>query len=378
MTNDSLTIGTMDLRGAANDEVDAPARTRLDVGRLMRRLATVGAVGAIVAAGVLYLPDVFEGETEVAAAIAVRDTEVVEVRDLSLDVEAAGTIEYADPVTVVHRTEGFATGVVTWVPEIDDVIAVGDELYRVDDEPVVLMVGAEPFNRALEDGVDDGADVEVLEQNLVAMGYDPEGTMTVDETFTSATAAVVEAWQEDLGVEVTGEVLLGDVIVLPHEVRVAGVAADVRSSVGDRSEVIHITSADRVVEFTVPATDIATIAIGDEVVVELADRTEVAATIVTTEPAADGAVLATAITAGQALDGQPGSSVDVVWSSESVDGALSVLASAITRVEGMGHALEVVDGSATRYVPVEVGIVDGQHAEVTGDGLQPGMTVISP
>ena len=373
-----MTIGNMDLRGASSEDVDASSRPRVAIGRLVRRLASVGVVGAIVAAGVLYLPDVFDGEADPVAGVAARDTEVVEVRDLSLDVEAAGIIEYADPVTVVHRTEGFATGVVTSVPEVDDVIAAGDELYRVNDEPVVLMIGAEPFNRALEEGVDDGPDVEVLERNLAALGYDPDETMTVDETFTSATALVVEAWQEDLGVEVTGEVGLGDVLMLPREIRVAGVVAEVRSSVSDRSEVIRTTSTSRVVEFTVPASDIATVAVGDEVRVELADRSEVTATIATTEPALDGAVLATAVTDGPTLTGQPGSSVDVTWSSDAADGAMSVLASAITRVEGMGYALEVVDGTGTRYVPVEVGIVDGQHIEVRGADVEPGMTVISP
>lgn len=373
-----MTIGTMDLRGASTDEVETPARARPAIGKLVRRLAAVGAVGTIVAGGVLYLPEVFEGDGDVAAQVAGRDTEAVEIRDLSLDVEAAGTIDYGAPVTVVHRASGFAAGVVTAVPAVDDVISAGDELYRVNDQPVVLMLGTVPFNRALADGVDDGADVEVLEQNLVALGYDAEAAITVDETFTSATAAAVEAWQEDLGVEVTGEVALGDVVVLPDEVRVAGVVADVRSSVSDRSEVIQTTSTGRVVEFSVPAADIATIAVGGDVVVELADRTEVAATVVTIQPADGGAVLATAVTPDDLLTGQPGSSVEVSWASRAADGVMSVLASAIVRVEGMGHALEVVEGGGTRYVPVEVGIVDGQYAEVTAVGLEPGMTVISP
>ncbi|MEM7284886.1 MAG: peptidoglycan-binding domain-containing protein [Actinomycetota bacterium] len=373
-----MTIGTMDLRRAPTDDVDAPPRPGIAVGTLVRRIAAVGAVGAIVAAGVVLLPDVFDTGADPVVVVAARDTEVVEVRDLSLDVEATGTIEYADAITVVHRTTDRSPGVVTAAPEVDDLVAAGDELYRVNDQPVVLMVGSEPFNRTLEEGVDDGADVAVLEENLVALGYDPDATMTVDETFTSATAAVVEAWQEDLGVEVTGVVELGDVVVMADEVRVAGVSAEVRSSVSDRSDVVQTTSTDRVVQFTVAAADIATIGVGDDVVVQLADRSDVIATIETTEPAANGAVLATAVTSTAVLDGQPGSSVDVTWSSQSVTGAMSVLASAVTRVEGMGYALEVVDGTGTRYVPVEVGIVDGQYAEVWGDGLEPGMTVVSP
>ena len=45
-------------------------------------------------------------------------------------------------------------------------------------------------------GVDDGPDVRQLEQNLVALGYDPDRAITVDDHFTWATTAAVRRWQE--------------------------------------------------------------------------------------------------------------------------------------------------------------------------------------
>ncbi len=372
-----MSIGTMNLPGAAEAGVQTPTK-RIDRRLLAKRLIGVGVVGGLVAAGVLFLPDAFEAD-EVATEAAVRGTESVEVRDLALDVEVEGTVAYADPVTIVHRAGLGQTGVVTAVPELEATLGAGDELYRVNDEPVVLFIGDEPLNRTLEVGVDDGTDVQILEENLVALGYDPDETMTVDETFTDATAAVVEAWQEDLGVEVTGEVELGAVTVVPSEVRVAGISADVRTTVTDRSEVVQTTSVDRVVEFTVPAEEVATISAGDQVTVRLADRSEVAAVVDTVEPADGGAVLVSATATSGAITGQPGSTVDVLWATDTADGVASVLASAIFRVEGIGHAVEVVaaDGTTT-YVPVEVGIIDGQYAEVTSPDLDAGMTIVSP
>ena len=64
--------------------------------------------------------------------------------------------------------------------------------------------------------VDDvGVDVFQLEANLVDLGYDPDGELTVDDTFTDYTADVVERWQEDLALEVTGRVALGSVVFVP-------------------------------------------------------------------------------------------------------------------------------------------------------------------
>ena len=99
-----MTIGTMDLRGAPTEEVEAPARPRVAVGRLAKRLVAVGAVGAIVAAGLVYLPDVFESDGSSVADVAVRDTEVVEIRDLSLDVEEK-QVEPLHPAALLRRNQ---------------------------------------------------------------------------------------------------------------------------------------------------------------------------------------------------------------------------------------------------------------------------------
>ena len=84
------------------------------------------------------------------------------------------------------------SGTVTALPAVGDVIRRGGRLYAVDGEPVLLMYGAVPAYRTLAEGVGDGRDVEQLERNLAALGYDPG---TVDEDFTDATAAAVAAWQ---------------------------------------------------------------------------------------------------------------------------------------------------------------------------------------
>ena len=60
-----------------------------------------------------------------------------------------------------------------------------------------------------------GPDVLQLEAALVAMGYDPDSEVSVDREFTAETAAMVERWQADLGVEVDGIVEARDIVFIP-------------------------------------------------------------------------------------------------------------------------------------------------------------------
>ena len=89
----------------------------------------------------------------------------------------------------------------------------GRHARHVDNAPVVVFFGATPMWRNLVEG-DVGRDVFQLEANLAALGYDPDQTVDIDETFTANTEAMVERWQEDLGVEVTGEVGSAAIVVV--------------------------------------------------------------------------------------------------------------------------------------------------------------------
>ncbi len=141
---------------------------------------------------------------------------------------------------------GNKTGVVTDVVAAGDTIVQGDVLYRVNGEPVVAMYGDVPAYRTLRDLSDNmtGDDVLQLEQNLVALGYDPDSLASVDDEFTSYTATMVERWQADLGVDDTGVVALGDVIFIPGPAEVLNVAVDVGQSVNAGQPVATVTAGD--------------------------------------------------------------------------------------------------------------------------------------
>jgi hypothetical protein len=57
---------------------------------------------------------------------------------------------------------------------------------------------------------------------------------------------------------------------------------------------------------------------------------------------------------------------------------LSVPVAALVALAEGGYGLQVVEGGATRYLPVEVGMFADGRAEVSGPGLADGMTVGMP
>jgi peptidoglycan hydrolase-like protein with peptidoglycan-binding domain len=149
----------------------------------------------------------------------------VERRTLAERLTASGTIGYAGESSVLARL----SGTITALPKVGETIRRGEPLYSIEGEPVILMYGAVPAYRDLGEGVADGEDVRQLERNLSALGYEPG---TVDAEFTATTAAAVEAWQGDNGLEETGTVELGRVAFLPGARRITAIEAALGEAIG--------------------------------------------------------------------------------------------------------------------------------------------------
>ncbi len=142
-------------------------------------------------------------------------TAPIEERDLIEEVEWTGDLAYGAAVEIAAPREG----TVTATPAAGTVLRRGDAVTEIDQQPVVVLYGAIPAWRDLD--VDaEGPDVQQLEANLVALGYDPDATVTVDEIYTDATAAMVERLQDALELEPTGVVAQGDVLVVEGPVTV--------------------------------------------------------------------------------------------------------------------------------------------------------------
>jgi multidrug efflux pump subunit AcrA (membrane-fusion protein) len=256
----------------------------------------------------------------------------------------------------------------------------GTVLYTADQQPVVALIGDLPAWRTLEEGVDDGADVRQLEENLVAMGYGAD--LDVDETFTADTAAAVEAWETDLGrAAPDGKVTIGDVVFLTAPGDVLGHEAAVGDTLDAGSPVLTIGSEQRIVVADVDATEAGGWTPGSTVELEWADTTTTEGTVLGTgRDVADGQVeLTVALGTGDTGAGarRSGAEATVTLVDARRDDAVAVPVAAIVD-DGGSPAVRVAQADGPdRIIAVETGLVADGWVEITA-GLDGGEEIRLP
>src|ERR687887_879218 len=135
--------------------------------RIRLRWLLLGAAG--VAAAVVVVVIASSGGSNSSTGSAPPATATVERRDLVDRQDVSGALEYADDSTLAGKVQG----TLTWLPTAGHVVGRGGTLYRVDDDPVVLMYGSVPAWRAPSAGVLGGAGVRGVEGHLSPLRSEP-------------------------------------------------------------------------------------------------------------------------------------------------------------------------------------------------------------
>ncbi len=155
-------------------------------------------LGAAVGIGAWIWFDQADTDTEATVETETETTTVqAETRDLVSFTEWTAQLTAGEPAVIAAS----GRGTITRTSDVGTTIRAGDVVAEIDGAPVVALYGSVPQFRELDDDADDGADIEQLEANLVALGYDPDGTVTVDDDYTYNTGLMVERWETDLGIE---------------------------------------------------------------------------------------------------------------------------------------------------------------------------------
>lgn len=348
----------------------------------MKVFLAVVAVAAVVGAAAAAAYG-FGGGSEVTPKSAERPPGTATItRTTLLDrKEVDGTLGHGSETAVSGRIGG----TVTWLPETGAPMQRGSVLYRVDNTPVVLLYGSLPAYRELRTGLE-GADVKQFETELKALGYTG---FTIDDEYTSSTAAAVREWQEDLGVEETGSVELGRVVFAAGPVRVAGVEGTVGGAA--QGKLLSVSGTNRVVTVTLEVSDQRLAVKGAQVGVELPNGKSATGTITgvatVITPASGNNAASTDIEVTVALadadqksiEGFDQATVDVTFTASERKDVLAVPVAALLALAEGGYGVQVVDADGTtRLVRVETGLFSGGRVEITGDGLTEGMTVGMP
>lgn len=314
----------------------------------------------------------------------------------------------APPTTGRSPASGQPTGtspsgqsIVTALPAVGQVIAQGQVLYRVSGTPVVLLYGSIPAYRNLQEGAT-GTDVTELNADLVALGdaTTSELSPTSDE-FGSATRAAVERLQEQLGVDQTGVLDLGQAVFLPSEARITTVHATLGAPITAGTTVVEATSTTRQVTVNLDTSDQSDVSVGDDVTITLPNNQTTPGRVSTvgTVATSPGSGSSGSSPASASSSAQDTVEVDVTpldanatgqWDEAPVQvdittgqapNALVVPVDALRAEPGGGYAVEVVDADGGRHqVSVSLGLFDDTDGlvQVTDTRLQAGQRVVVP
>jgi hypothetical protein len=342
------------------------------------------------------------------------NTATVEKRTLSATVSQPGTLTYrarsdGSPYPVLNE----ASGSYTRLPAVGQVIGQGGVLYRVNDNPVVLLYGSTPAFRTFSAG-GSGPDVAELNKDLVALHYATSAELNpTSEYFGAATVTALEKLQAALGVSQTGTLTRGQAVFQPTALRVTSVSAPLGGSARPGQTVMQGTSTAREVQVALDASQQTEVAVGDKVSVTLPSNRTTPGVVssvgaVATCPSSSGSGGPSSSSAAPGRDtcssGSSGSATPTItvevtpsdpaatgkWdqapvqvgiTTASVHGALVVPVTALLAQSDGGYAVEVVHAGARNHlVPVSLGLFDDADGlvQVTGSRLAAGQEMVVP
>ncbi|WP_327069877.1 peptidoglycan-binding protein [Kitasatospora sp. NBC_01302] len=456
---DAARAGTEDATAA-----DPPARRS----RRRRVVVTVALVVTVcgIGAGAVGLRGHARPAKAASSSAQVQTVAVVRT-DLSNSQTLSGTLGFGTPQTLM----GAKQGIITALPAAGTTVTRGQQLYRVNDQPVPLFYGGTPLFRTLDKPGLVGRDVQVVASNLQALGYDvgtqpkvgtvitqpaadpgsgggapspkgggapaapaagsstspsggpsapatagstgaPAGGPTApatapaagsstpaaptqvtvgtgDGVVTTSLIAAVKHWQKDAGLQPTGSLGIGDVVVLPGAIRVGSL----QTQLGEQGAeaLMSVTPTDKVVTVPVDPANVGSIKQGDKVTVSLPDSSTTPGTVSGIGTAVQGSAKGTSGT-GAGLNTPPtvdvtvavddpskvknfdSATVQVAFVSATATGVLAVPVGSLLALSGGGYAVQLKGGG---LVAVQTGMFAKGMVAITGNGIAAGTEVVT-
>jgi peptidoglycan hydrolase-like protein with peptidoglycan-binding domain len=318
-----------------------------------------------------------------------QDGAVAAARVARADAERALAAAQRD-LAARHHDEARGGVTITTIPAVGTALHRGEALYALDGQSTILVIGDTPFWRALREG-DAGPDVAELQANLVALGMGGTPQIRTDGTFDHPTALAVTRWQTALHVPATGIVRLGDVVVLPAEVRVVAAHVAVGGGAPPGNPILDGASLDEVIKVELEPGQSGVAHPGDSIRFTAPDGGTIPGQIISV-----GAPEMSADTGGNgppphlvvnivarpddpaAIAALEGASLTAEITTDTAADALVVPVAALVVLADGGFGVEVAGAGATHFVRVTPGIYDRTMVAITGSGIAVGDQVVVP
>ena len=400
--------------------------------RLAAGLTAVVAIAVAVAAGAYFLTNrngsaqaASNHNSDPAGAASVQRRDLVET-----DTES-GTLSYANSQTVYNSL----SGTITWLPSVGQVIKPGHLLFKVAEQPVILMNGTTPAYRDLSAADTPGPDIKQLNRDLVKLGFNPDG-IVVNGDWQAATTAGVEEFQAAHHITETGTLTLGQIVFLPGPQLVGTLNATVGSggerervwlriwarvagsngsngssdsgtagSGGNAQGIMQTSSTQLVATVDLDASKQNEAKVGEKVTVEMPNSSTVNGVISAVSPVAQSSTgsnsSANSSASGNSDNGNTGSTgsssgatipvtislkghrrnagldqaaVSVNFAQASAKNVLSVPVTALVATSGSSYAVQEANASR-KLIPVTVGLFAAGYVQISGSGIYPGLEV---
>ncbi|MDJ0768752.1 MAG: peptidoglycan-binding protein [Ilumatobacter sp.] len=305
------------------------------------------------------------------------------------------------PVLELTGAGSVSTGYVEHTGELELIAAPGAEissgtvLYTVGEIPITAVVTDAELDRDLEEGVDDGDDIQAIEEMLLALGFDADGELDVDDEWDEATTEAVEDWEDELS-DVYGTVAVDGVLersqyvvlepgtvvgtssitdddVLPMGTELWSLEASTSNRIVETE--IAVSEQDQLTEGTTVDIEFPSGEIVQGTVIDVANSSTVDPTDADAEAALAVEILLTSIPESAAALNEL--DVEVKLVDEIAAGVTVVPVSALVATGDGSFVIEALtsDGGTT-FVPVDPGMFNDGFVEVSG--IQPGTQVVVP
>jgi hypothetical protein len=356
-----------------------------------RRKAVVLAVSLVVVVllgvGAFAIVRHGQGKAPAAAPAASVATIAVQKTDLTDTQSFTGTLGFGTP----QPLKGTGAGVVTKLPATGYVAERGKPLYSVNDIPVPVFFGGTPLFRKLDAPGLQGSDVAMVADNLAALGY-KTGTHVSDPTKATFTPTLIDAlkkWQRHAGLDDTGTLDVGQLVVVAGAVRVNAVSAQL----GDPAAgpLMTVTPTEKVVTVPVDPTSVGSIKTGAPVTIVRPDNKNVPGKVTAISTAVDGSTDSAGGTSagGQnppkvnimvvpddegAVSDLDSASVQVEVTTQTHAGVLAVPVGALVALREGGYAVQLPSGALKA---VQTGMFSKDLVEISGAGITEGLQVVT-
>jgi macrolide-specific efflux system membrane fusion protein len=300
-------------------------------------------------------------------------TEEARTADLQDRVEAAAVVAFPPASTAELRSPLGGTLTIVAMREGDRPASL-TVLAKVNDTALVALASSVPLYRDLAEELQ-GPDVDALEDALRAAGHDPGAD---DAIFDAQTVDALQAWQAANGLEETDELALSDMLWLPPGGQITAVSVRLGDPVAAGTPLASVAvPSGLVVQAAIDQADVARVAAGDRVEVELDafdDPLPGTVETVALTPAEDGTYEATVRldalpeTLRAGMEGTARILVDLR------EDAVVVPSGAVATSGGNPTVRVLVDGEP-EVQEVELGLVTTEGAEILR-GVAPGDAIV--